>query len=1047
MVTALAFSPGNQLIASGDFQGVVKLWSTAIGNEIKSFKRKEDLVGNLSFSPNGEAIIVRMSGLSTYLWSLKSDKEVKLTKEHSDDITAIAFSANSKIMASGSRDKTIKLWDIPSGRVIGTCVGHKYAITCVAFSPDDNFIASGSEDKSVKVWSVSNGKEINSFTGHSGGIYAIAYSPNGKYIASGGGGDFSVKLWDTEAGKEIASIAGESSRVTGICFSDDSRSLAIGNGNGNSKVYEIATKREVANAPKSMIVFWPNGKVIALKYDDNAIYLSDAINGRPFSTINGVAGLINTVAFSPKGEYLAVGSLSGRIKLWQIAADKDIIRNDWNTPMTLSVAFSPDGKYITAGSGNETIKLWELASGREVRSFKGNDLAVSAVSISPDGRYLATGAFDNTIVLWELAASKKIRKLTGHSTYITSLAFSPDGNYLVSQSTFAEMKLWEIRTGKEVRTYSNSKPSPAVAAFSPNGKYIAVALADKCIKLIDVASGSELKAFNDNSDITSIAFSPNGKYIASGNEAYTINLWDVETGGKANTLKGHGGKILAVAFSPDGKQIASGGTDGTVKLWDVEQGVEMLTFITASNDLDDWLLLTPDRYYYSSKSALSRVHYVKGVKTFSFDQFDLQYNRPDIVLQRLGRVSPEIIQLYRGAYEKRLRRMGFDPTRFDKEFRLNAPEVNIASANKDFIETSEPEYSIKFTADDKLYNLDRYMVKVNGVPLYGSRGMALPPKTKTIEKSIRIPLSTGINQIRISAINEKGVESLAEQVNVNFKPATPVKPALLVVSIGVSKFIDPDFNLTYADKDATDMAKLMEQRSNAFGSTKVNLVMNEDATRDNVLRLRNNLLNTSPDDQVVVFVATHGLLDANLDYYLAMHNTDFANPQRNGLRYDELEGLLDGIPARKKMLLMDACHSGEVDKDESILVESSTGQSGNVKSRGFKAVANKSGVGLRNSFDLMQQLFADLSNGSGAMVISSAGGAEYAFESPQWNNGVFTYSVLEGLKTGNADKNKDKTITVSELRDYVIAKVQALTNGKQTPTSRKENLEFDFRVW
>jgi hypothetical protein len=60
---------------------------------------------------------------------------------------------------------------------------------------------------------------------------------------------------------------------------------------------------------------------------------------------------------------------------------------------------------------------------------------------------------------------------------------------------------------------------------------------------------------------------------------------------------------------------------------------------------------------------------------------------------------------------------------------------------------------------------------------------------------------------------------------------------------------------------------------------------------------------------------------------------------------------------------------------------------------------------------------------------------------------VFTYSLLEGLKTGNATLNKDANVQVSKLRDYVIKRVGELTKGKQTPPSRKENLEFDFKVW
>ena len=95
----------------------------------------------------------------------------------------------------------------------------------------------------------------------------------------------------------------------------------------------------------------------------------------------------------------------------------------------------------------------------------------------------------------------------------------------------------------------------------------------------------------------------------------------------------------------------------------------------------------------------------------------------------------------------------------------------------------------------------------------------------------------------------------------------------------------------------------------------------------------------------------------------------------------------------------------------------------------------------------MKELFTDFRRSTGAVVISSAGGGEYAYEGDKWKNGVFTYSLIDGLSSKNADKNNDKEITVSELKDYISERVQKLTNGKQNPTSRKENLEFDFRVW
>jgi uncharacterized caspase-like protein len=95
----------------------------------------------------------------------------------------------------------------------------------------------------------------------------------------------------------------------------------------------------------------------------------------------------------------------------------------------------------------------------------------------------------------------------------------------------------------------------------------------------------------------------------------------------------------------------------------------------------------------------------------------------------------------------------------------------------------------------------------------------------------------------------------------------------------------------------------------------------------------------------------------------------------------------------------------------------------------------------------MQELFAGLDQGTGTTVISAAAGKGYALESPQWNNGVFTYSILNGLKNKAADKNRDGVITISELKDYSIKQVQLLTGGKQKPTARRESINFDWKIW
>jgi hypothetical protein len=229
----------------------------------------------------------------------------------------------------------------------------------------------------------------------------------------------------------------------------------------------------------------------------------------------------------------------------------------------------------------------------------------------------------------------------------------------------------------------------------------------------------------------------------------------------------------------------------------------------------------------------------------------------------------------------------------------------------------------------------------------------------------------------------------------------------------------------------------------------IDTLFNQNATRENILFLKQKLQQSNVDDEVVLYVSGHGLLDDSLDFYFATYDMDFAKPALHGIPYEELEALLNDIPARSKLMLMDACHSGELDREElvkstdTLTIEKLLNLQG---SKGVTAV-RKGRIGLTNSYELMQELFVGMSNRSGSVVISAATGYGYALEGEDWNNGAFTHCLLKGLTGKSADLNDDGKITVSELRKYVLEEVPVLTGGRQKPTCRQDNLLFDFRVW
>ena len=104
-----------------------------------------------------------------------------------------------------------------------------------------------------------------------------------------------------------------------------------------------------------------------------------------------------------------------------------------------SVSFSPDGDYLATGSQDDTVRVHNTSDWKEVEESRLTDAesSVQSISFSPDGDYLATGSRDNVIYVYDSDWSLIQTLDDGEgSTYVMySVSFSPDGDYLASGST------------------------------------------------------------------------------------------------------------------------------------------------------------------------------------------------------------------------------------------------------------------------------------------------------------------------------------------------------------------------------------------------------------------------------------------------------------------------------------------------------------------------------------------------------------------------------------------------------------------------------------
>ena len=787
---------------------------------------------------------------------------------------------------------------------------------------------------------------------------------------------------------------------------------------------------------------------------------------------------------------------------WRSGKKIFVTSGTYNDDDFRSVNFIPSAHKLIASSADGCIYLLNPVSGKIEHKLRGHLSAVNATNLSPDGATIASGSDDRSLLLWGTDDFKSYKRLYSRAFPITSLSVSSDEKKIIYGNELGFVGVFDRGTPqlnlKTIQAHTHAVRD--LVYISSNGTVLSGG-DDNRMVLSDVANHRILKKkrfrFNVSVNtllnnflwkvgfyiepycvVDSMRLSRNEKFVLVHGTRKNIMrpvfrkydyVFDTEKlkrrkTGKAewglpagrirkdtnvlcsvsvyNTLNGHSDRISAFYWDKNTNELITASLDATIKIWDVGTGKLKLTVVPV--DKNKKVLITPEDYYYASRDALDAIGFRSGTDFFPAAAFDLTYNRPDKVLAALD-FPDDLTEIYLLAWQKRVLKAGLKGE--GRKAGYHIPTVSLVNKAMLAGVNNEKYIKLQVTAEDKDYPLSLIRVQINGVTVAevncGNRHL--------FENIVQIKLSEGTNQIRVTSVNAEGAESVAENLKIRFEEKQ--KPDLYVIAIGVSDYADETKNLRYAVKDGRDLALAMKSFSQGgkhslFNHVYLDTLFNREATKENILFLKQKLMQSNVDDQVILYVSGHGLLDDSLDFYFATWDMIFEKPAINGIPYEALEGLLNDIPARKKLMLMDACHSGELDRNElvkpadTLTLEKLLQQQG---SKGVTAV-RKGRIGLTNSYELMQELFAGMSSRSGAVVISTATGYGFALEGENWNNGAFTHCLLKGLKDKAADQNDDGKITVSELRKYVTDEVPILTEGRQKPTCRQDNVLFDFRL-
>jgi len=683
------------------------------------------------------------------------------------------------------------------------------------------------------------------------------------------------------------------------------------------------------------------------------------------------------------------------------------------------VVFSPDGKRLAVG-GTGSIFIWDLATGQSSVRLTGDIGDITTLAFSPDGARLASGGDDHAVRLWNLATGRESLTLTRHAERINALAFSPDGTRLASASDDKSVILWNTAAGEAVKTLPHAAAVTALA-FSPDGKWLASGGLDRSILLWNQAGDGEPRKLAEGKDaVAALAFSPDNQTLAAGVGPFTagnrsfgqceVTLWKTESGELVKKLPPVGADLVTLAFTADGAGLVTACSNRTLAIWNIERALEqqVAVGVAASPDLTrsvtwerdgrvtlwelkarralvrcvglgdgGWLSATPEGYYTSSKGGDALAGWRFGTVTYPCESFAQKFNKPDFVQRALAGEDLSREPVLDGA--------------------LLPPNLAIVTP-KDDAEIEKRTVDLKFQAAG-MRPIARIELTVNGKPCLPDAAKALtftkPEKQQqAVNLAYRLPLNDTRFRVRAVAYDTEGLRSAPAQVTLYLPGAREAAERLFVLCVGVNRFKAPEIpELRFAEGDADAFGKLFTEHTihpPCSQDFKVKTLIGEAATAAAVTAGLNEIKAASgPNDMVIIYLATRRMRDATGNLFLLTSDTSPTNLRGTAVDWRTLAAVVNNTSARQVLVLAD--------------------------------IGRSAAHPMAKTLDAQLHAFYALK--------PDEGGAEQG----DWQHGAFATAVLEGLG-GKADAGRiDGVVTFSELNDYVMKRVEELSEGRQHP--------------
>jgi hypothetical protein len=241
----------------------------------------------------------------------------------------------------------------------------------------------------------------------------------------------------------------------------------------------------------------------------------------------------------------------------------------------------------------------------------------------------------------------------------------------------------------------------------------------------------------------------------------------------------------------------------------------------------------------------------------------------------------------------------------------------------------------------------------------------------------------------------KSMQNLPKE---HIEKVTDASVRVWALVVGVGRYAHMP-TLKYTDDDAYHFYSFLKSpEGGALKDEQVRVLIDEDATRDNILRtMRQLFMKADENDVVMLYFSGHGLEGS----FIPVDYDGF----NNKLQHEDIKAIFEESKAKHKVCMADACFSGSL-------------------------LAMKA-ANIDVALDKYYKEFESTKGGMALLMSSKS--QEYSLEDHGLRSGIFSHYIIKGLK-GEADTDKNKIITIKELYDFAYKNVKTYTAGAQTPS-------------